>query len=91
MNYTAMQRFFLKLFLSFLGGTAAVAIVSVLSGEFGKLQEKILVTCFRCLCVQYLFDGMRRVYREKAADRTRARWYLPVNHVCNHSDSRCLG
>lgn len=46
MNYTAMKRFFLKLFLGFLGITAAVAIISVLGGEFGKLQEKILVTCF---------------------------------------------
>ncbi len=46
MDYAALKRFFLKVFLGFLGITAAIAIVSVLSGEFGKLQEKILVTCF---------------------------------------------
>jgi hypothetical membrane protein len=37
---------FLKLFLGFLGLTGVIAIISVLSGEFGKLQGKILATCF---------------------------------------------
>jgi hypothetical protein len=46
MDYAAIKSLFLKVFLGFLGLTALVAIISVLSGEFGKLQGKILATCF---------------------------------------------
>jgi hypothetical protein len=46
MDYTVIKSLFLKIFLGFLGLTAVVAIISVMSGEFGKLQAKILATCF---------------------------------------------
>ena len=46
MDYAAIKSLFLKIFLGFLGLTAIIAIISVLSGEFGKLQGKILATCF---------------------------------------------
>jgi hypothetical protein len=41
-----MKKRFLHAFVVFLGLTALIAIVSVLSGEFGELQMKILVTSF---------------------------------------------
>ena len=44
MNYTAIRKLSLKIFLGFLGFTALVAIVSLLSGEFGHLQVKVLAT-----------------------------------------------
>lgn len=44
MNYTAIRKTSLKIFLGFLGLTALVAIVSLLSGEFGHLQVKVLAT-----------------------------------------------
>ena len=46
MDYSAVRRLSLKVFLGFLGLTALIAIVSVLSGEWGKLHGKILATCF---------------------------------------------
>ncbi|MCB9911418.1 MAG: hypothetical protein H6827_00335, partial [Planctomycetes bacterium] len=45
-DYIGLRGLFLKLFLGFLGLTAVVAIVSVLSGDFGKVQAKVLATCF---------------------------------------------
>jgi hypothetical protein len=44
MNYTEIRKLSLKFFIGFLGLTAVVAIVSVLGGEFGELQWKILAT-----------------------------------------------
>ena len=44
MNYTAIRKLSLKIFLCFLGLSALVAIVSLLSGEFGHLQVKVLAT-----------------------------------------------
>jgi hypothetical protein len=41
-----MKRRFLHAFVGFLGLTAFIAIISVLNGEFGELQMKILVTSF---------------------------------------------
>jgi len=46
MDYTAIRKSSLKLFIGFLSLTAVIAIVSVLSGEFGELQIKTLATCF---------------------------------------------
>lgn len=46
MDFIAVKKSSLKLFIGFLALTAAVAIVSVLSGEFGETQFKILSTCF---------------------------------------------
>ncbi|WOO43018.1 hypothetical protein [Rubellicoccus peritrichatus] len=40
------RKVFLLLFIGFLSLTALVAIISVLSGDFGKLQLKILATTF---------------------------------------------
>ncbi|HWL53990.1 MAG TPA: hypothetical protein VNQ90_16230 [Chthoniobacteraceae bacterium] len=40
------KRLFLKLFIGFLGVTAFVAILSVLSGDFGEFQLKVLATTF---------------------------------------------
>jgi hypothetical protein len=46
MNYTEIRKLSLRVFVSFLGLTALIAIISVLSGEFGELQVKILATSF---------------------------------------------
>lgn len=46
MNYTAARKLLLKVFIGFLSMTALVAILSVLSGEFGETQIKVLVTTF---------------------------------------------
>lgn len=46
MDFTDLRKGFLKLFLGFLGITALVAIASVVSGELGSIQVKILITCF---------------------------------------------
>ncbi len=46
MNYTEAKKVFLKLFIGFLSLTALVAIFSVLIGEFGDIQVKILATTF---------------------------------------------
>ena len=46
MDYSALRKLALKFFLVFLGLTALVAIVSVLTGSFGELQLKILATSF---------------------------------------------
>ncbi len=46
MNPTEAKRVFLKLFIGFLSLTAAIAILSVLSGDFGEFQLKVLVTTF---------------------------------------------
>ena len=46
MNTADMKKRFLHAFIGFLGLTALIAIVSVLNGEFGELQIKILVTSF---------------------------------------------
>ena len=43
-DYNETKKGFLRLFVAFLGLTALIAVVSVLSEEFGKLQEKILLT-----------------------------------------------
>lgn len=45
MNYSEIRRLSLKSFIGFLVLTALVGIVFVVSGEFGKLQIKILATC----------------------------------------------
>jgi hypothetical protein len=41
-----MKKRFLQAFVGFLGLTALIAIVSVLIGEFGELQVKVLMTSF---------------------------------------------
>ncbi|MEM1223482.1 MAG: hypothetical protein AAGH40_12060 [Verrucomicrobiota bacterium] len=46
MNPTEAKRLFLRLFIGFLSLTAAIAILSVLSGEFGEFQLKVLATTF---------------------------------------------
>jgi hypothetical protein len=46
MDYAKLKRLSLKVFIGFLGLTAVIAMVSVLMGKFGKLQEKILATTF---------------------------------------------
>ena len=46
MEHSGIRRLLLKVFLGFLALTAVVAIISVLSGDFGELQLKILATCF---------------------------------------------
>ena len=45
MNYKEIKKLFLWLFLGFLVLTALVGIISVLSGEFGEVQFKVLATC----------------------------------------------
>jgi hypothetical protein len=45
MHYSDIRKLFLWIFLGFLVLTALVGIISVLSGEFGKIQVKILGTC----------------------------------------------
>ena len=44
MNQSALKRFALKSFLLFLAFTALVAIISVLTGSFGEVQLRILLT-----------------------------------------------
>jgi hypothetical protein len=46
MNYTKITRLSLKVFIGFLSLTALIAMISVLTGTFGKIQEKILGTTF---------------------------------------------
>jgi hypothetical protein len=46
MNYTKIIRLSLKVFIGFLGLTALIAMISVLTGTFGKIQMKILGTTF---------------------------------------------
>ena len=46
MDYAQIKRLSLKTFIGFLVLTALVAIISLLGGEFGELQVKILVTTF---------------------------------------------
>lgn len=46
MNYAEIRKLSLKFFVGFLGLTGVVAIIFVLSGEFGELQWKILATTF---------------------------------------------
>ncbi len=46
MNYTRLTKTALRVFLGFLGLTAVIAIVSVLGGEFGELQAKIIGSTF---------------------------------------------
>ncbi len=46
MNYPTVKRTALKIFIGFLGLTALIAIVSVLAGNFGDTQWKILATTF---------------------------------------------
>ncbi len=45
MDYTAIRKTLLKMFLVFLGLTALIGIVSVMYGTFGEFQAKILATC----------------------------------------------
>ena len=44
MNQSALKRFALRSFLLFLAFTALVAIISVLTGSFGEVQLRILLT-----------------------------------------------
>lgn len=44
MNYTDLRRIFLKGFIGFLSLTAILAIMTMLSGNFGPTQGKILLT-----------------------------------------------
>lgn len=46
MNYAKITRLSLKLFIGFLVLTALIAMISVLTGKFGKIQMKILGTTF---------------------------------------------
>ncbi|WP_018969987.1 hypothetical protein [Rubritalea marina] len=46
MNASDSKRLFLKLFIGFLSLSALIAIASVLNGDFGEIQLKILATCF---------------------------------------------
>jgi Na+-transporting NADH:ubiquinone oxidoreductase subunit NqrB len=46
MNYTKITRLSLKLFIGFLVLTALIAMITVLTGKFGKIQMKILATTF---------------------------------------------
>jgi len=46
LNYTHVRRQLLKTFICFLALTALIAIASVLTGEFGEIQAKILGTSF---------------------------------------------
>jgi hypothetical protein len=46
MNYSAVKRLALQVFIGFLGLTAAVAVISVLSGSFGDFQVKVLISTF---------------------------------------------
>jgi len=45
MDYRAAKKLSLKLFIAFLGLTALVAIFAVLSGDFGELEIRIVLTC----------------------------------------------
>src|SRR6476619_1698791 len=44
MNFAKMRSVLLKVFIGFLSLTALIAIVSVLGGEFGNTQLKVLIT-----------------------------------------------
>lgn len=44
MKSTELKRTFLKVFIGFLIATAAIAITSVVTGEFGEFQVKVLAT-----------------------------------------------
>ena len=44
MNSRELKRTLLKVFVGFLSLTAAIAILSVLTGEFGAFQVKVLAT-----------------------------------------------
>jgi hypothetical protein len=46
MDYSVVRKLSLQVFIGFLALTAAIAIVSVLSGSFGDFQIKVLVTTF---------------------------------------------
>ncbi|MEO1993699.1 MAG: hypothetical protein ABGZ17_00310 [Planctomycetaceae bacterium] len=46
MNYTEVKKLLLQIFICFLALTALIAIASVLTGEFGEIQAKILGTSF---------------------------------------------
>ncbi len=46
MNYTKITRLSLKLFIGFLVLTALIAMITVLTGKFGRIQMKILGTTF---------------------------------------------
>lgn len=46
MDYTTLRNYSLKAFVGFLALTAIFAIISVLIGEFGPIQQKILLTTF---------------------------------------------
>ena len=46
MDYSEIRKLALKIFIGFLGLTAVIAIISVLAGQFGELQWKILGTTF---------------------------------------------
>lgn len=46
MNYSEMKGHFLKSFIGFLILTAVIAIITVISGEFGDIQARILGTTF---------------------------------------------
>lgn len=46
MGYSEVKKLSLQFFIGFLALTALLAIVSVLAGEFGKIQRNILATTF---------------------------------------------
>jgi hypothetical protein len=46
MDYSKLRRLSLKVFIGFLGLTALIAMISVLTGTFGKVEVKILATTF---------------------------------------------
>ena len=46
MNYSEIRRLLLRAFIGFLSLTALVAIFSLLSGEFGQTQGKVVATTF---------------------------------------------
>lgn len=54
MNPKETKRLFLKLFIGFLCLTALIAVVTVLSGDFGQFQLKVLASTFSisasCIC-----------------------------------------
>ncbi len=46
MDYSEIKSLFLKTFIGFLILTAVIAIITVISGEFGDIQARILGTTF---------------------------------------------
>lgn len=68
MTYSRIRRALLGGFIGFLMLTALVGIVSVLSGEFGELQIKILLTCLT-ISVASIFSMACAAFIEKRQHR----------------------